>query len=111
MCIEELISEQAFQIVPSLRYAFGAEDNPANDGKEERQSHLTKLPDVWQIASIGYHILVFCVDAEDIVDGKQGRVEQSPADKGPVGSVPQAADAPDDVDVADDFPFFTSAAT
>ena len=110
MCIEELISEQAFQIVPSLRYAFGAEDNPANDGKEERQSHLTKLPDVWQIASIGYHVLVFRVDAENVVYGKQCCLVQSPADKRPVGSVPQTADAPDDIDVADDFPFVASAA-
>lgn len=110
MGIEEVIREHTFQIAPSLCYAFGAEDDPANDGKEERQGHLTKLPDVWQIASVGYHILVFRIDAEDIIDGKQCCVVQSPADERPVGSVPQTADAPDDIDVADDFPFVASAA-
>lgn len=88
MCIEELIREHTFQISPGLRYAFGAEDNPANDGEEERQRHLTKLLDVWEIATVGNHVLVFRIDAEDIIYGKQCCVVQSPADERPVGSVP-----------------------
>ena len=88
MGIEELIRKHTFQIAPSLRYAFGAEDNPANDGKEERQGHLTKLLDVWQIAFVGYHVFVFRIDAEDIIDGKQCCMVQSLADERPVGSVP-----------------------
>ena len=38
-------------------------------------------------------------------------MEEAPADESPVGTVPQTADSPDDIDVADNLPLIASAAT
>jgi hypothetical protein len=46
---------------------------------------------------------VLGVDVQQIVYGEQGGVVDTPKDKCPVGSMPQAADTPHDEDVAEDF--------
>ena len=53
-------------------------------------------------------MLVLGVDAEDVVYGQQGAVVEPPANECPVGTMPKAADAPYNVNVAYDFPFITS---
>ena len=56
-------------------------------------------------------MLVLGVDAEDVVYGQQGAVVESPANECPVGTMPKAADAPYNINVAYDFPFVTAAAS
>lgn len=67
--IEELVGKHKSQIAPSLRYAFGTEDDPADDGEEEGEGYLQCLLDVGKVAAVGYHMLVFCVDVEKVVNG------------------------------------------
>ena len=53
---------------------------------------------------------MLCIDTEDIIDGEQCGMIESPEDKSPVSAMPQATDSPDDIDVANDLPLVASAA-
>lgn len=76
------------QIPHRLRHCFGTEDNPADNSEEEGKSHLKRFFDAGQETAIGNNMLIFGVDAEEIIDGKQRGVEQTPTYEGPVGTVP-----------------------
>ena len=111
MRIKELVGEHKSQIAPSLRHCLGTEDDPTDDSEEECQSHLECFFDVGQVTAIGDNMLILGVDAKDVIDGQQRGVEQAPADESPVGSMPQTADAPDDIYITDNLPLVTTAAT
>ena len=66
--------EHAIQVVDGLRHGFRPENNPTDDSQEESQSHLQRLPSIGEQVPEGYNVLVFRVDAKDVVDGQQGAV-------------------------------------
>ena len=73
------------------------------------QEHLKQFLEAGKEVALSNHIFIFRAYAKQVVNREQGSVEQTPANKGPIRSVPESADSPNDIDITDDFPFVTSA--
>ena len=86
--VEERIGDHCCEIFDGLSHRFGAEDDPADDCEEKGQCELQRFLDVGQESPMSHHILMLRIDAQQIVDGQQGGVEEAPADKRPVSPMP-----------------------
>ncbi len=107
---EQTLREDALDIAPGVGDTVRPEYDPPEDDEQESQQHLSDLLEGGEQASVGDHVAIFAVLAQqDQREEKQG-VVRAPGDEGPVGPVPESADQEDDEGVADDLGLRAAAA-
>lgn len=105
---QQVLRKYSAEEVPSLRDCFGAEDNPANNGKGKSQEDLQGFFPCWQQASFGNLVGVFAVLAQKNEREEKQSVIGAPSNKRPIGTVPEAGKQEDDECIADNEPFLVT---
>lgn len=101
-CAESAKLKHTTDIFPCLSDCFSAEDDPAEDDKEESKEDLEGFFPCGQELSFGYLVRVFAVFAKKDEGKEKDGMVCTPSNEGPIGTMPEAGQEEDDKSVADD---------